>query len=378
MKEDKIKIAFLSVFHPFRGGISQFNTELFKALDKKSEIKAFNFTTQYPNFLFPGKSQYVNENDVSPEFSSTSLLSSVNPFSFRKTANEIKIFNPDIVITSYWMPFFGPALGSVCKKLKKNSINISIVHNAIPHEKRLGDKLLSKYYFKQQHGFVTMSKTVKSDLKNLMSSPKTMLRPHPLYAQFGESKPKDALRKAFGVKKNQKVLLFFGFIRKYKGLDLLLEALKDCDENTVVLIAGECYGDFTEYEKIIIDSKIEERVINRVQYIPDAEVADMFTVSDVCVLPYRSATQSGIASIAKYYQIPMVVTPVGELPNEVIHGKTGVVCETFNPIHIAQGINLCIDSIGSISENLKSEKEEHNWDNFASELLNFVQRIVID
>lgn len=375
MENSKIKIAFLSVFYPFRGGIAQFNTELFKALETKAEIHAFNFTTQYPNILFPGKTQYVDEKDVAPNFSSPRFLSSVNPLSFRKTANAIKAYNPDVVITSYWMPFFGPSLGSVCKKLKKNTLNISVVHNAIPHEKRFGDDKLSKYYFKQQHGFVTMSETVKNDLKLLMPSPKTMMRPHPLYAQFGDSKSKEAARKSFGVKEGQKVLLFFGFVRKYKGLDLLLKALKDCYENTVVLIAGECYGEFKEYQDIINSSKLEDRIINRVQYIPDSEVANVFSASDICVLPYRTATQSGIASIAKFYQVPMVVTPVGELPNEVIHNETGIVCESSKPFHIAKGVNRCLDLLGAFSEKLKAEKEEHNWENFANELLSFIKNV---
>ena len=375
MEQKKTKIAFLSVFHPFRGGIAQFNTELYKALEKKAELKAFNFTTQYPNFLFPGKTQFVSENDKAPNFETPRFLSSVNPLSFFSTAKAIKEYNPDILITSYWMPFFGPSLGMVCKKLKKKTLNISFVHNAIPHEKRFGDSKLSKLYFKQQHGFVTMSEIVRSDLASVIPQTKTMLRPHPLYAQFGELKPKVEMREKFGVKKGEKVLLFFGFIRKYKGLDLLLKALKDCDDNTIVLIAGECYGEFNEYQKILDDLSINNRIINKVQYIPDSEVVDVFSVSDICVLPYRTATQSGIASIAKFYQLPMVVTPVGELPNEVIPDKTGIVCESSKPIHIAHGINKCLDALDAFSSELKVQKDEHNWINFADEFLKFVASI---
>jgi glycosyltransferase involved in cell wall biosynthesis len=375
LERKKYKIAFLSVFHPFRGGIAQFNTELYKALEVKADLKAFNFTTQYPNFLFPGKTQFVDKKDIAPNFDTTRLLSSINPFSFFATAKAIKKYNPDILITSYWMPFFGPSLGMVCKKLKKKTLNISFVHNAIPHEKRFGDSKLSKLYFKQQHGFVTMSEIVRSDLASVIPNARTMLRPHPLYEQFGELKPKFEMREKFGVKEDQKVLLFFGFIRKYKGLDLLLKALKDCDDNTVVLIAGECYGDFNEYQEIIDELSVSERIINRVQYIPDSEVVDVFSVSDICVLPYRTATQSGIASIAKFYQLPMVVTPVGELPNEVIPNKTGIVCESSKPIHIAFGISKCLDELDSFSSELKAEKEEHNWINFADEFLNFVDSL---
>lgn len=375
MADQKLKIAFLSVFYPFRGGIAQFGTELLKALEDEAEVKAFNFTTQYPGLLFPGKTQFVDESDEDPGFESPRLLSSVNPMSFGKTAKAIKKYNPDVLITSYWMPFFGPSLGTVCKKLKKSTLNISLVHNAIPHETRFGDHALANYYFKQQHGFVSLSDTVTGDLKTFVPSAKVMQRPHPLYAQFGEPQNKEQLKKKYGLKETDKVLLFFGFIRKYKGLDLLLEALKDCDDNAKVLISGEVYGDFEEYQKIIDDNKLSDRIINRVGYVPDNVVGEVFSLADVCVLPYRSATQSGIASIAKYYQLPMVVTPVGELPNELVDGETGIVCESSKPIHIAQGVNRCIDSLNEFSDNLKAEKDEHTWKNFAQELVAFARSI---
>jgi glycosyltransferase involved in cell wall biosynthesis len=372
LEEVKLKIAFLSVFHPFRGGIAQFNTELFKALESTSEIKAFNFTTQYPAFLFPGKTQYVDQTDVAPSFKTPRFLSSINPLSFSKTAKEINSFNPDVLISSYWMPFFGPSLGMVCKKVNKKTLIISIVHNAIPHEKRWSDKWLSSFYFNQQQGFVTMSETVENDLKSLLPSAMTMLRPHPIYAQFGERKEKSSIRSKYSIKKEQKVLLFFGFIRKYKGLDLLLKAIRYCNESTVVLIAGECYGEFSEYQKIINQNNISDRVICNVRYIPNSEVSDIFSVSDICVLPYRTATQSGIASIAKFYELPMVVTPVGELPNEVISSQTGVVCKSSSPRDIALGINKCLERLDLYSTQLKVEKDIHNWNNFASELLSFI------
>lgn len=375
MEEVKLKIAFLSVFHPFRGGIAQFNTELFKALESISEIQAFNFTTQYPSFLFPGKSQYVDPTDEEPHFKTTRLLSSLNPLSYFKTAKAINSFNPDILISSYWMPFFGLSLGIVCKRMKKHIFPLSIVHNAIPHEKRWGDKFLTSFYLKQQKGFVTMSETVENDLKSLISNPKTFLRAHPLYAQFGDRKNKMIVRSKYNITREQKVLLFFGFIRKYKGLDLLLDALTNCDDSTIVLIAGECYGEFSEYQKIINKNKISNRVICNVRYIPDSEVSDIFSVSDICVLPYRSATQSGIASIAKFYELPMVVTPVGELPNEVVVNKTGVVCKSSNPYDIAKGINKCLKELDIYSTHLKIEKDFHNWTNFANEILKFVREL---
>jgi len=376
VSETRLKIAYLSVFYPFRGGIAQFNTELFKALSHKADVKAFNFSTQYPDLLFPGKTQFVAKTDEKPEIESDRLLSSVNPFTFRKTVKEIKVFKPDLLITAFWMPFFGPSLGYVTKQLKCSTKTISILHNVIPHEGRTGDEALTKYYLNQQAGFCVLSKTVKNDLLSLKNNAAFFQRPHPLYAQFGESKNKEKSKLNYGINPNQKVLLFFGFIRKYKGLDLLIKAIKNLPSNTVILITGESYGDFKEYEDLLkLEGVTSKQVIKHIRYIPDNEVANIFSASDLCILPYRSATQSGIASIAKYYQLPMVVTPVGELPNELIDGETGIVCESCEPIDIAKGVEKGLANLTKFKNNLSSEKDEHTWGNFADKLIEFSNSI---
>jgi glycosyltransferase involved in cell wall biosynthesis len=376
VEEKKLKIAYLSVFYPFRGGIAQFNTELFKALANKADVKAFNFSTQYPDLLFPGKTQFVSETDVNHGIESERLLSSINPLTFSRTVKAIKAFEPDLLITAFWMPFFGPSLGCVTKQFKGSVKNISILHNVIPHEGRKGDKALTSYYLNQQDGFGVLSETVKNDLLSLKQDSKLFQRAHPLYAQFGELKDKVKSKLKYGIDPDKKVLLFFGFLRKYKGLDLLIKAIKNLPEDIVVLVTGECYGDFKEYSDLIKSEGISEKqIVTHIRYIPDDEVADIFSASDLCILPYRSATQSGIASIAKYYQLPMIVTPVGELPNEVADGETGVICLSSSSTDIADGIVKGLGDIDTLKENLKSEKEEHTWDNFADALMEFSNSI---
>lgn len=369
-----LKIAFLSVFHPFRGGIAQFNNALFESLQEQAEVKAFNFTTQYPKVLFPGKTQYVDVADKPPSFSNQRVLSSINPLTFQKTIAAIDEYAPDVLITAYWMPFFGPSLGWISKKVGKSIFKLSIVHNAIPHERKLGDKLLSNFYFKQQNAFAVLSETVKNDLKILAPTKPVFLRQHPLYAQFGEKQDRQKTKAQLGINSDQKVLLFFGFIRKYKGLDLLLQALPFLEPNVHLIIAGECYGDFEAYQNIISDNNLTNKITNLVRYIPDAEVAAIFSASDLCVLPYRTATQSGIASIAKYYQLPMVVTPVGELPNEVIDRKTGVVCDSSDPQSIAKAVTYGLNHLHTFKTALQADQLENTWDNFSSHLLQFIHK----
>jgi glycosyltransferase involved in cell wall biosynthesis len=376
VEEKRLKIAYLSVFFPFRGGIAQFNTELFKALASKADVKAFNFSTQYPDLLFPGKTQFVSETDVNPGIKSERLLSSVNPFTFSRTIKAIKAYKPDVLITAFWMPYFGPSLGYVTKQLKGSTKNISILHNVIPHEGRKGDKALTNFYLNQQDGFGVLSETVKQDLLGLKGDAKLFQRAHPLYAQFGELKDKNKSKLKYGIDPNKKVLLFFGFVRKYKGLDLLVEAIKYLPKDTVVLITGECYGDFKAYSDLIKSEGVsEDQIVSHIRYIPDDEVAQIFSASDLCILPYKSATQSGIASIAKFYQLPMIVTPVGELPNEVVDGETGIVCKSSSPIDVANGIKNGLEKEDQLKANLKSEKEEHTWSNFADALINFSNSI---
>ena len=185
-----MRIAFQSVFYPYRGGIAQFNASLFRALESFSEIKAFNFSLQYPSLFFPGSSQFVNTGDQADPISSVRMLNSIDPISYYKTAKAIDSFEPDILLTAYWQPFLAPAQGTVCKKLKRKTVNISILNNITPHEKKWSDYWLNKYFLKQQHAHLVMGKAIKHELLEYLPNAKCTLHPHPIYAHFGEKKDK--------------------------------------------------------------------------------------------------------------------------------------------------------------------------------------------
>ena len=247
-----MKIAYLSTFYPFRGGIAQFNAALYRYLSIGNEVKAYTFKRQYPDFLFPGTSQLVSGDDPADKIDSIRTLDSINPLSYFNTTRKIRKFSPDFLLTKFWIPFFGPSLGFVTNQLKKKgTINISILDNVIPHEKRIGDLKLVKYFLNRNHGFIVMSDAVKNDLLTLKPDAKYKYLVHPLYDHFGSKFDHTEARKKLNIPQNKKVLLFFGFIRSYKGLDLLLETMKYLSDDYLLVIAGEVYGDFKEYSDYI-------------------------------------------------------------------------------------------------------------------------------
>lgn len=368
---NKPKIAFLSVFYPYRGGIAQFNNELYQSLQPLSTIKAYNFKRQYPSLLFPGKTQLVDAKDPNPGIEAPALLDSINPLTFFSTANVIKKQKPDIVLTSYWMPFFAPSLGNTIQKIKAKKI--SVLHNVIPHEKRKADDLLNKYFLRQNDAFVVLSDTVKNQLLHYLPNAKYLQTPHPVYNHFGEKMDKALAKQQLGIAPNRKVILFFGFVRKYKGLDILIQALANIQEPYTLLIAGESYDDFTEYQKLLDQLNIrDEKLCSHVHYITDDDVKLYFSASDICALPYRSATQSGIAAVAKHFEVPMIVTPVGELPNEVKHLKTGYVCGAVFPDAFAIGLKNMMINHEQYSRSMLLDNEENTWGNFAQKLIGFI------
>ena len=368
---NKPNIAFLSVFYPYRGGISQFNNELYQALKPLCEIKAYNFKRQYPSLLFPGKTQLVDTKDPNPGIDAPALLDSINPLSFFSTAKIIRQQKPNVVLTSYWMPFFAPSLGNTIHKIKAKKI--SILHNVIPHEKRKSDDILNRYYLKKNDGFIVLSDTVKNQLLHYLPNANYLQTPHPVYNHFGEKLDKNLAKNQLGINPNRKVILFFGFIRKYKGLDILIEALANIQEPYSLLIAGESYDDFNEYQKLLDAFNIrDEKICSHVHYITDQDVKLYFSASDICALPYRSATQSGIAAVAKHFEVPMVVSPVGELPNEVHHLKTGFICEDISAAAFSKGIQNVLLNQNQYCINTQQEKVENTWQNFAQKLIEFI------
>lgn len=379
-----MKIAILSSFYPLRGGISQFNANMYTQLGKTCEVKAFNFKRQYPEILFPGKTQYVTENDEAVPIESVSLLDTANPFSYVSTLKAIKKWNPDILIMKYWMSYFAPCLGFISRHMPKHCKTIAVLDNVIPHEQRFFDTPLTKYFLSGIDGCVAMCEEVAKDLKQISPKSKYTILPHPLYSHFGEKVSRTEAEKKLGLKSGKKNLLFFGLIREYKGLDILLEAFSLLDTNYQLVIAGEPYGSFKKYQKLIDTIKgpdrksCKDRIKVITKYIPDSEVKDYFSVADVTVLPYRSATQSGISSISYHFEVPMIVTDTGGLKETIGDKGTGLVAKAAEPTIIKNEIEKffsedksCENCIASI----RKEKERLSWQTFCDNLLSFAKNL---
>ena len=367
-----MKIAYLSAFYPFRGGIAQFNALLTEALRKSGhEVMPYTFSRQYPNILFPGKTQFVSENDQAVEIDSIRILDTINPFSYRKTIYEIKKFNPDILLMKYWMSFFAPSLGKVAKKLKNDCCVISILDNVIPHEKKFFDIPLTKYFLKQNHAFISMSKSVQNDLYKLRPNALSELTPHPVYNHFGNKLNKKEACKKLNISQDKKTILFFGFIRKYKGLDLLIKAFNSLNSEYQLLIAGESYTKFDEYQSLIDQNKNKDNIYPFVRYIDDNEVPAFFSAADVLILPYKSATQSGISGIAIHFQLSQIVSNVGGLAEYVDHKKTGLILEQTNPKSIAKSITHFFNNNykAIFEKNIKEQNDKYSWKTLAQKLI---------
>ncbi len=373
-----MKIAYLSTFYPLRGGIAQYNAALYREFQKNNEIRAYTFTRQYPSVLFPGQSQYVGPGDNADPVDSIAVLDSINPFSYGKTAGKIAEFSPDILLMKFWMPFFSLSLTSVARKLRKKGIKtISILDNVIPHEKRPGDIFLIRRFLEANDAFIAMSNTVKNDLLKLKPDAVFNFHPHPLYDHFGAGMDKAEARKQLSIAKDRKVLLFFGFIRGYKGLDILLRAMKLLDDSYVLVIAGETYGSFDDYDAIIRDNNLQDRIVRHVRYIGDNEVPLFFSASDVCVLPYKSATQSGIIGITYHFGVPVIATDTGSLREMIEPYNAGIVIDRPEPELLSEAIIRYFDSgMGpELSRNIAQYKENNNWQSLARSILDLYEKV---
>lgn len=368
-----MKIALLSVFFPYRGGIAQFGALLYRALEKRNQVKAYNFKRQYPNLLFPGSSQYVLPEDDPDEIDSIRLLDTINPVTYRRTAKKINGFAPDILINQYWMTFFSPAISGVMKRLNKDIKRISILHNVVPHEKRFFDGYANRIFLKHNDGFIVMSDAVLRDLLSLKPDAKYLRINHPIYSHFGSKQIQDDALGDLNLDRNKKYLLFFGFIREYKGLDLLLEAIGKLSEDYHLIIAGEVYGSIQKYTNLINDLGISDRVHLFNKYIADDQVATFFSAASVCVLPYKDATQSGIIAIADHFDLPCIVTDVGGLKENVGHDLTGIIVDRPSSELITKAILDYFenDCYAKFSTAIKLKKEENSWENFTDRLLEF-------
>ncbi len=358
---------------PFRGGgIASFNERIARAFqDQGFKVTIYTFSLQYPSFLFPGKSQYTElpaPNDLIIHV----CINSINPFNWIKVGRIIKDKKAPIVLVRYWLPFMGACLGTILRIVRKNKVSkiICIADNIIPHEKRFGDKSLTKYFVKPIDAFITLSKKVALDLKTF-SSKKVITVQHPLYDHFGQKMDKTVARQKLGLPINEPLILFFGFIRKYKGLDLLLQAMAILQFEHAnnpqkvmpkLIIAGEFYEHPAYYTDLINSLGIEKNVYSITHFIPDDEVQNYLNACDFVIQPYRNATQSGVTPLAYHFEKPILVTNVGALPEMVLEDKSGIVAEP-TAVSIAQGIDRLYE-LGEdhFLNHLRKSKEKYSWE----------------
>jgi glycosyltransferase involved in cell wall biosynthesis len=361
------KAIIIGPAHPLRGGLASFDERLARQFQQEGfETTIYTFSLQYPNFLFPGTTQYSSE-PAPTDINIKVCINSVNPLNWLIVGNEIKKINPDLIVVRYWLPFMGPCLGTILRQVKKNKHTkvVCIADNVIPHEKRLGDKPFTQYFFRPVDAFITMSEKVMEDLRLFTQKPAQQIV-HPLYDNFGEALPKQEARKHLGLPEQEKIILFFGFIRKYKGLDLLFEAINLLNiqhptSNIKLLVAGEFYEDKKHYEEQIEQLGIASSLILRTDFIADSEVKYYLSAADFVIQPYRNATQSGVTPLAYHFNKPMLVTNVGGLPDLVPDRKVGLVAEPN-----AQAIANKIIELYKLGEDfflphLREEKKKYSW-----------------
>ena len=373
-----MRIAILSCFYPYRGGIAQFNANLFTELGKEHEVRAFNFSRQYPSFLFPGKTQYVTPEDEAVAIESEALLDTANPFNWGHAASRIREYDPDVLIVRYWMSYFGPSLGCIARKMKKGCKVIAILDNVIPHEPHFFDRPLTSYFLKAVDGCICLCNEVRRDLLDIRKEAVSTVQPHPIYNHFGEKLDRKEAEVKLGLKPDKRNLLFFGLIREYKGLDILIKAFDLLGDEYQLIIAGEPYGSFDRYQTLIDSSPKSSSIKLFPDYIRDSEVKNYFSCADVCVLPYRSATQSGISAISNHFELPMIVTDVGGLKETVGERGIGLVCEEITPECVADKIRLYFDEKGlreSLIENICKENERLSWNRFCKDLISFAESL---
>ena len=365
-----MKIIILGTAYPYRGGLSAFNERLaYEFQSQGHEVEIYTFTHQYPNFLFPGKTQYSTE--PAPEnLKIVRKVHSYNPFNWFKVGREIARKKPDLMITKFWLPFMAPCFGTIARIVRRNKHTqlVSILDNVIPHEHRIGDKMFVRYFIRPTDGFVAMSKSVLADLRLFTADKPAVFSPHPLYDHYGERLPRETALSMLNLSPDNRYVLFFGFIRGYKGLDLLLEAFADNrlkEDGVKLIVAGEFYGDPEPYLKQIKDLQIEDRVVLCTDFIPDSEVNRYFSAADIVAQPYKTATQSGVTQIAFHFEKPMLVTNVGGLPEIVPNGKIGYVTEPDSK-QIADALCKFFEEHHQeeFEKNIVEEKQKYAWSTF--------------
>lgn len=379
-----MKIIIIGPAFPLRGGIAHLNESLCRAFIKDGDsAEIISFSLQYPSFLFPGKTQ-KEEGNPPTDITIHTKINSVNPLNWFSVASLIKKQKPDLVIIRYWLPFMAPCLGTIARLIKSKSIKIvAICDNVIPHEKRPGDKQLTQYFVNSCDAFVVMSKSVEEDLRKFDTAKPSTFIPHPVYDIFGKAVNKVEAQKKLNLNPADKHILFFGFIRKYKGLDLLLNALGQLvrqnaveAQNLKLIIAGEFYDNKDEYLQLIKENRLENNLIIRSDFIPSENVKYYFCAADMIVQPYHTATQSGVTQIAYHFARPMLVTNVGGLAEIVSNNRVGYVTETNSNSISAALIDFYQNNReDEFSANAKVDSHKFSWENMVKGIKELTKKI---
>jgi glycosyltransferase involved in cell wall biosynthesis len=357
--------------YPLRGGLATFDQRLAREFISEGwDCAIYSFSLQYPGFLFPGTTQYSTE--PPPEgLTILSRINSVNPFNWFGVGEELRKKRPDIIVVRYWLPLMGPALGTILRRVRKNRHTriLAITDNIMPHEKRPGDRSFTRYFLNACDAYITMSEKVLTQLRQFQPTRPARQVVHPLYDNFGAPIPRDEARahlreKGVSIDDNDKVVLFFGFIRNYKGLDIALEAMADKrvrDLGIKLLVAGEFYEDAAPYHELIARLDIRSSLLLRTDFIPDREVRDYLCAADAVIQPYRSATQSGVTPLAYHFEKPMIVSNVGGLAALVPHEQVGLVAEP-EPTAMADAIlRFFVLGDSYFIPALRREKSKYSW-----------------
>lgn len=372
----KKRVVIVGTAYPYRGGLAVYNERLAREYQSKGyDVTIYTFTLQYPNFLFPGKTQYSTS--APPEdLHIVRKVNSVNPFNWLKVGNEIKKICPELVIIKFWLPFMAPCLGTIARMVRRNKVTrvVSILDNIIPHEHRIGDSLFARYFVGSVDGFVAMSQSVLNDAETFDKKKPKIFSPHPLYDNFGKHVVREEAIEQLGLDPSMRYILFFGLIRDYKGLDWLLRAFADkrlADKDIRLIVAGEFYNNAEQYETLERELGIQGRVIWHREFVPDEKVRYYFSAADLIAQPYKSATQSGVTQIAYHFERPMLVTNVGGLAEIVPDGKVGYVVEPkVEAIADALVDWSTSDKTTHFVQGLKEEKRKYSW----SEMVEAVRR----
>lgn len=376
------RIVLLSPAYPLRGGIASSTERLAQELQRHGyAVSIYSFSLQYPSILFPGKTQYT-DGPPPPGLDIIPAVNSINPLNWWKVGRRLRRESPSLVIARFWLPFMGPSLGAILRLAKRNghTRTMAITDNVIPHEKRPGDRLLTRFFIKAVDAFIVMSRSVKEDIHQFAPEKPVSYIPHPIFDNYGAKCSRPEALKRLGLSEGHSYLLFFGFIRDYKGLDLLLRAMGDERIKALgirLLVAGEFYGSDESYRDIIREESIEDQVIFHSDYIPNEEVRFYFGAASLVVQPYKSATQSGISQLAYHFESPLLVTKVGGLPEIVEDGKEGYVVDVSVPA-IADAIVdfFTHNREAAMAEGVRQGKQRFSWDNMVKGIETLYQDII--